>query len=191
MTPGGLSLSELTAAIAERTAGRLQADIDGDPARRLTSVAALNDAQATDLSFLANPRYRHDAAHTRAGAVVLAASEAAAVRAANATSLVHRRSALRVVCTRGPTAPSGGRACAGHPPDRQRRPQRTGRLDRRGRRWCADRRACARRRRSGRRRWRGARGRGACCMRVPSCIRALSYLIAARSVAARSSTVVR
>src|SRR4030095_5972840 len=88
MTAGGLSLSELTAAIAERTAGRLQAHIDGDPARRLTSVAALNDAQATDLSFLANPRYRHDAAHTRAGALVLAASEAAAVRAANATSLV-------------------------------------------------------------------------------------------------------
>ncbi|HTN50144.1 MAG TPA: UDP-3-O-(3-hydroxymyristoyl)glucosamine N-acyltransferase [Burkholderiaceae bacterium] len=88
MTPGGLSLSELTAAIAERTSGRLLARVDGDPQRRVSAVAALDAAGEGELSFLANPRYRRDAAGTRAGAVVVATAEANALRAANAASLV-------------------------------------------------------------------------------------------------------
>ena len=76
---GGLSLSELTAAIAERTGGRLRAEIRGNPAQRLTAVAPLATAGAGDLTFLANPRYRRDAATTRAGALVLSAADAEAL----------------------------------------------------------------------------------------------------------------
>jgi UDP-3-O-[3-hydroxymyristoyl] glucosamine N-acyltransferase len=81
MTPGGLSLSELTAAIAERTQGRLRATLRGDAEQRISSVAPLSSATATDLAFLANPRYRRDAQNSRAGAVVLTQSDAEALEA--------------------------------------------------------------------------------------------------------------
>jgi UDP-3-O-[3-hydroxymyristoyl] glucosamine N-acyltransferase len=77
--PGGLSLSELTAVIAERTGGRLQATIRGDAARRVTAVAPLTAAAASDLTFLANPRYRRDAAATHAGALVIGPADAQAL----------------------------------------------------------------------------------------------------------------
>jgi UDP-3-O-[3-hydroxymyristoyl] glucosamine N-acyltransferase len=85
MTPAGLSLSELAADIAGRSAGRLRATIDGDGRRRILAVAALAVAGPSDLSFLANPRYRRDALATRAGAVVVAPGEVEALRANGCT----------------------------------------------------------------------------------------------------------
>ena len=80
MTSGGLSLSELTAAIAGRTEGRLQATLTGKPATRVTAVATLSAATSSDLSFLANSRYRSDAIGTRAGAIVLNAADATSLQ---------------------------------------------------------------------------------------------------------------
>jgi UDP-3-O-[3-hydroxymyristoyl] glucosamine N-acyltransferase len=59
----GYSLAEL----AERSAAVLH----GDGALRIDGVATLNSAGPTDLSFLANPRYRSQLATTRAAAVVV------------------------------------------------------------------------------------------------------------------------
>ncbi|HXV31012.1 MAG TPA: UDP-3-O-(3-hydroxymyristoyl)glucosamine N-acyltransferase [Sinorhizobium sp.] len=71
MTAVGLSLSELTAAVEQRTGGRLAATVIGSPATRVSGLAPLARAGAHDLSFLANPHYRADALTTRAAAVVL------------------------------------------------------------------------------------------------------------------------
>jgi UDP-3-O-[3-hydroxymyristoyl] glucosamine N-acyltransferase len=79
MTSGGLSLSQLTAAIVERTQGRLRAELRGNPERRVASVAPLATASTADLAFLANPRYRRDAQQSQAGAIVLAARDADAI----------------------------------------------------------------------------------------------------------------
>lgn len=80
MTSGGLSLSELTAAIAERTHGRLRAVVHGDGARRVESVAPLSTATDADLTFLANPRYRRDALASKAGAIVLGPADLTALQ---------------------------------------------------------------------------------------------------------------
>lgn len=57
------------------TLGALQARLGGvlagDPARVISGVATLRQAQATHLSFLANPRYQAQLAQTQAGAVLL------------------------------------------------------------------------------------------------------------------------
>jgi UDP-3-O-[3-hydroxymyristoyl] glucosamine N-acyltransferase len=87
MTSGGLSLSELTAAIARRTEGRLHATVRGDSAVRVAAVATLSAAATSDLSFLANSRYRSDAIGTRAGAIVLGAADAASLHAAGRQDL--------------------------------------------------------------------------------------------------------
>jgi UDP-3-O-[3-hydroxymyristoyl] glucosamine N-acyltransferase len=71
MAAVGLSLSELTAAVEQRTGGRLAATVIGSPATRVSGLAPLATAGAQDLSFLANPRYRSEAQSTRAAAVVL------------------------------------------------------------------------------------------------------------------------
>lgn len=47
----------------------------GDGQRVINGVATLANAQAGQLAFLANPLYRRELAHTRAGAVVLRADE--------------------------------------------------------------------------------------------------------------------
>jgi UDP-3-O-[3-hydroxymyristoyl] glucosamine N-acyltransferase len=80
MTLGGLSLSELTAAIAVRTQGRLSAAVHGDPERRVESVAPLSTATDSDLTFLANPRYRRDALASQAGAIVLGPADVQELR---------------------------------------------------------------------------------------------------------------
>jgi UDP-3-O-[3-hydroxymyristoyl] glucosamine N-acyltransferase len=80
MNRGGLSLSELTAAIVERSEGRLRAVLQGDSSRRISSVAPLATAAASDLAFLANPRYRREAQASRAGAIVLAPRDAEALQ---------------------------------------------------------------------------------------------------------------
>ncbi|HVL01652.1 MAG TPA: UDP-3-O-(3-hydroxymyristoyl)glucosamine N-acyltransferase [Dongiaceae bacterium] len=61
----GLTLGEL--------AQRLGAELRGDPAVLIRSLATLSDAQAGQLGFLANPLYRAQLATTHASAVILAA----------------------------------------------------------------------------------------------------------------------
>ncbi|MGH6624175.1 MAG: UDP-3-O-(3-hydroxymyristoyl)glucosamine N-acyltransferase [Burkholderiaceae bacterium] len=70
------------AAVSERSAGRLQAAIEGDPARIISSLAPLSAAGPADLSFLVNPRYRSDARTARAGAIALSQAEHEALGAA-------------------------------------------------------------------------------------------------------------
>lgn len=82
MAAGGLSLAALTAAVSERVGGKLAARIDGDAQRRVSSVAALSAAAGSQLSFLANPRYRDEALASAAGAIVLTEADAAALREA-------------------------------------------------------------------------------------------------------------
>jgi len=56
---------------------RFGCELRGDPQARVERVATLANADAQALAFLANPRYRTQLAHTRAGAVVLDAAAAA------------------------------------------------------------------------------------------------------------------
>lgn len=88
MHEGGLSLAELTAAVSERSAGRLQAEIRGDAKRLINGLAPLATAQATDLSFLVNPRYRDDARSTRAGAVCLSREMSSAIASGGPSTLI-------------------------------------------------------------------------------------------------------
>ena len=62
------SLSEL--------AELLKLEYTGDGSLLLNSVATLKNAQADQLSFLANPRYTKDLKHTQAGAVILNSQQA-------------------------------------------------------------------------------------------------------------------
>jgi UDP-3-O-[3-hydroxymyristoyl] glucosamine N-acyltransferase len=82
MPASALSLADLNAAIGRATGGRLAASIQGSAAIRLDGLAPLASAGATDLAFLANPRYHNDALTTRAGAVVLSAASAAQLASA-------------------------------------------------------------------------------------------------------------
>ncbi len=88
MRAGGLSLAELVAAVSERSAGRLQASIEGDPAHFISGLAPLSTAGPADLSFLVNPLYRSDARTARAGAIALSPSERGALEAVNGTAFV-------------------------------------------------------------------------------------------------------
>ncbi len=71
MPAGGLTLAELAAAVKDSSGGRLEAVIDGPASRLIIGAATLAEAGPEHLAFLANPRYRADAAATRAAAVVL------------------------------------------------------------------------------------------------------------------------
>ena len=66
----GVSLSEL--------ARRTGATLDGDGSVLISRVATLEHAQAGDIAFLAHPKYRHQLASTRAGAVIVAPDAAGA-----------------------------------------------------------------------------------------------------------------
>lgn len=59
----GVTLAELAEKVGARVAG------NGD--RRVNGVATLQGAESSDVTFLANPRYRRYLAETRAGAVVV------------------------------------------------------------------------------------------------------------------------
>ena len=69
--PDALSIDELAVAVAGLAGGNLSARIVGDGRRKVAGAATLEQADANQLSFLANPRYRRQAAVTRAGALVL------------------------------------------------------------------------------------------------------------------------
>jgi UDP-3-O-[3-hydroxymyristoyl] glucosamine N-acyltransferase len=55
---------------------RFGCELRGDPAATVDSVAALSSAGPRSVSFLANPKYLDQLAHTRAGAVILDAEAA-------------------------------------------------------------------------------------------------------------------
>jgi UDP-3-O-[3-hydroxymyristoyl] glucosamine N-acyltransferase len=57
---------------------RFGCELRGDPDIRVERVATLGNADASAISFLANPRYRQQLTDTRAGAVILDAASAAA-----------------------------------------------------------------------------------------------------------------
>ncbi len=80
---GGLTLAELTAAIEQRSSGRLRARIEGDAGLRISGLAPLAKATRSDLGFLANPRYRKDALSTGAGAVVMSPADFKAIGGAS------------------------------------------------------------------------------------------------------------
>jgi len=77
-----MTLAELAAAVEHRSSGRLAAKIEGERDRPIEAVAPLESARPSELSFLANVRYRGAVATTRAGAVVLTAADCAALRPA-------------------------------------------------------------------------------------------------------------
>ena len=54
----------------------LDAELRGDPDVRISGISSLADAQQGDLAFLANPKYKSQLPSTKAGAVILAESEA-------------------------------------------------------------------------------------------------------------------
>ena len=84
MTAVSVSLADLNSAVAERSAGRLQATIIGSSDVKLSGVAALASATRSDLAFLANPMYRADALTTQAGAIVLNAADRDALQSQSA-----------------------------------------------------------------------------------------------------------
>ncbi|MGB6054400.1 MAG: UDP-3-O-(3-hydroxymyristoyl)glucosamine N-acyltransferase [Burkholderiaceae bacterium] len=61
--------------LVERLGGQLM----GDPELQISGVASLDDANATHITFLTNPKLRSQAAHTRAGALILGAADHAAL----------------------------------------------------------------------------------------------------------------
>jgi UDP-3-O-[3-hydroxymyristoyl] glucosamine N-acyltransferase len=62
------TLTELAAFLQQQG---MPCQITGDPCHRIASVATLDDAQADQVSFLANPKYEKTLATTQAGAVVV------------------------------------------------------------------------------------------------------------------------
>ncbi|HXF46054.1 MAG TPA: UDP-3-O-(3-hydroxymyristoyl)glucosamine N-acyltransferase [Burkholderiaceae bacterium] len=78
----GRTLAELAAAIERAAAGKLTATVVGDAGRTIEGVAPLDTAGPSDLTFLANLRYRRAAETTRAGAIVLTADAHASLRTA-------------------------------------------------------------------------------------------------------------
>jgi len=66
------TVSDLFEAVASLAEGQLPAQVVGDAAVPIERVASLESAQATELAFFANPRYRQQALQTAAGALVLA-----------------------------------------------------------------------------------------------------------------------
>ncbi len=66
-----ITVPDLCAAVAGLSGGKLAARVVGDGTVALERVAGLDAAGHADLAFLANPRYRQQAVHTSAGALVL------------------------------------------------------------------------------------------------------------------------
>ena len=75
----GFTVRQLADAIAARTGGKLSARLAGDEQARVTAVAPLDRAGPGELAFLANSRYRSQAAASGAGTLVLTEADAAAL----------------------------------------------------------------------------------------------------------------
>lgn len=69
------TVSDLFEAVASLSGGALPAQVIGDSATPIERVAGLETAQIHDLAFLANLRYRQQALHSGAGALVLARAQ--------------------------------------------------------------------------------------------------------------------
>ena len=69
------TVSELSEAVATLAEGHLPARLIGDTGLRIAGVASLEAAQAGELAFLANLRYRKHALTSAAGALVLAEAQ--------------------------------------------------------------------------------------------------------------------
>ncbi|HXF29825.1 MAG TPA: LpxD N-terminal domain-containing protein, partial [Chlamydiales bacterium] len=54
----------------------LRARLEGDPSHRISAVADLESAEACEVTFLANPRYEGLVEKTKAGAIVMASTQA-------------------------------------------------------------------------------------------------------------------
>ncbi|MCS6944564.1 MAG: UDP-3-O-(3-hydroxymyristoyl)glucosamine N-acyltransferase [Sutterellaceae bacterium] len=80
----GRTLAELTEAVQTSAGGTLTARLIGDAQYVIEGVAPLETATPRHLSFLANPRYRHAARVSRAGAMVLGETDFEALRPRNA-----------------------------------------------------------------------------------------------------------
>ncbi|MFJ3053214.1 MULTISPECIES: UDP-3-O-(3-hydroxymyristoyl)glucosamine N-acyltransferase [Pseudomonas nitroreducens/multiresinivorans group] len=68
-------MTELSFTLAE-LAAQLDAELRGDPALVIRGLATLQEAEADQLSFLANPQYRKFLPDSQAGAVLLTAADA-------------------------------------------------------------------------------------------------------------------
>ena len=77
--PDALSIEQLAAAVLRLAGADLNARIVGDGRRTVSAAGTLEHAGADQLSFLSNPRYRRQAAATRAGALVLSEADRAAL----------------------------------------------------------------------------------------------------------------
>lgn len=68
----GFPLGEIVAALAADPRGGPAVELVGDPALWITRIGPLEGATASTISFLANPLYRQQLAHTAAGCVIVA-----------------------------------------------------------------------------------------------------------------------
>jgi hypothetical protein len=126
----GFRIDALAEAVARGQADGSPQRCDGDTSRRISGVAPLQSASTDHLGFLANPRYRAEAAATGAGALVLTAADRrvlfSAARAGRSDPDRMRQS-LRMVRARGAVAGPGGAAGAGGGSRRACRGRRTDR----------------------------------------------------------------
>jgi UDP-3-O-[3-hydroxymyristoyl] glucosamine N-acyltransferase len=83
-----LPVAELVAALAAMPASAPAARIEGDERRLVQGLATLASAQAHELSFLANPKYRQQLATTAAGAVIVSDEVAVGLQDAPFTRIV-------------------------------------------------------------------------------------------------------
>ena len=65
---------------------RFGGEVQGDASVRIAQVATLESAGADQISFFANPRYREQLEHTRAGAVIVSRGDGRLRRSARASS---------------------------------------------------------------------------------------------------------
>jgi len=100
----GITLGEL--------AVRFGCELRGDPAVRVTRVAALQDATADAVGFVANPKYLRYLSDTRAGAVILDAATAEHCRVAALVAKNPYATFARVAAMLHPRAPA---AAGRHP----------------------------------------------------------------------------
>ena len=77
--PAAFSVQDLAGVVLRSAGAGLAARIVGDGGLKVTAVAPLESARADELSFLANPRYRRQAAATGAGALVLSEADRVAL----------------------------------------------------------------------------------------------------------------
>ena len=79
MARAGHRIDALAEAVTRAATGRLVCSLRGDPGRLISGVAPLSEAAPDQLTFLANARFRAEAASSSAGALVLTDADARAL----------------------------------------------------------------------------------------------------------------